>query len=264
MGTHLKHVINYDSPPTMETYAHRTGRTGRRGRSGQALTLLNPSNGADRALALRLVPLICQTRSNGSIDLTGSRVAGSVESVESEPQVAVVDQNLLNFVATFCGSTGTITTTSASVNSRGSKAARAGAEIVTGPGSGEMPELWSSGGGGGREELRSKLVAFYEHYNPDKVCQTEGLVEKYYGKVTDEDLFAMLRQKYGATNGPMEQSMQRTAMREEEEDEDDGGGEPPALALISRGMPRGSISRHRNPLAVSGKPNRGSDEFAAF
>ena len=38
--THVSHVINYDTPPSHDTYTHRTGRTGRMGRDGIAMTLV--------------------------------------------------------------------------------------------------------------------------------------------------------------------------------------------------------------------------------
>jgi ATP-dependent RNA helicase DeaD len=39
---HLSHVINYDTPPSPESYVHRIGRTGRIGREGVAITLVDP------------------------------------------------------------------------------------------------------------------------------------------------------------------------------------------------------------------------------
>ena len=36
----ITHVINYDTPNTIEDYIHRCGRTGRFGRPGQATTFL--------------------------------------------------------------------------------------------------------------------------------------------------------------------------------------------------------------------------------
>jgi len=39
---HLSHVINYDAPPSPESYVHRIGRTGRIGREGVAITLVDP------------------------------------------------------------------------------------------------------------------------------------------------------------------------------------------------------------------------------
>jgi ATP-dependent RNA helicase DeaD len=39
---HLSHVINYDAPPSPESYIHRIGRTGRIGREGVAITLVDP------------------------------------------------------------------------------------------------------------------------------------------------------------------------------------------------------------------------------
>ncbi len=38
---HLELVVNYDLPPTVETYVHRIGRTGRAGRQGVAVSLAN-------------------------------------------------------------------------------------------------------------------------------------------------------------------------------------------------------------------------------
>ncbi len=39
---HLTHVVNYDLPPSPESYVHRTGRVGRAGREGVAITLVEP------------------------------------------------------------------------------------------------------------------------------------------------------------------------------------------------------------------------------
>jgi ATP-dependent RNA helicase DeaD len=38
--SHVSHVVNYDFPPGLEAYTHRTGRTGRMGRSGTAMTFV--------------------------------------------------------------------------------------------------------------------------------------------------------------------------------------------------------------------------------
>jgi len=38
----ITHVVNYDAPPSAQTYVHRVGRTGRAGRQGVAITLLEP------------------------------------------------------------------------------------------------------------------------------------------------------------------------------------------------------------------------------
>jgi ATP-dependent RNA helicase DDX51/DBP6 len=37
----IKHVINYDSPPTARGYVHRAGRTARAGKEGDAWTLVS-------------------------------------------------------------------------------------------------------------------------------------------------------------------------------------------------------------------------------
>ena len=39
---HVSHVVNYDVPPTPDSYVHRIGRTGRAGREGVAITLVEP------------------------------------------------------------------------------------------------------------------------------------------------------------------------------------------------------------------------------
>jgi ATP-dependent RNA helicase DeaD len=41
--SHLTHVINYELPPQLEQYVHRTGRTGRAGRTGTAISLVAPA-----------------------------------------------------------------------------------------------------------------------------------------------------------------------------------------------------------------------------
>lgn len=40
----ISHVINYDFPPTVDTYIHRIGRTGRASRTGKAITLVTPDD----------------------------------------------------------------------------------------------------------------------------------------------------------------------------------------------------------------------------
>jgi len=39
---HLTHVVNFDVPPSADSYVHRIGRTGRAGREGVAITLAEP------------------------------------------------------------------------------------------------------------------------------------------------------------------------------------------------------------------------------
>jgi ATP-dependent RNA helicase DeaD len=41
--SHLTHVINFELPPQLEQYVHRTGRTGRAGRTGTAISLVAPA-----------------------------------------------------------------------------------------------------------------------------------------------------------------------------------------------------------------------------
>ncbi len=42
----ISHVINYDFPPSVDTYIHRIGRTGRASRTGMALTFVTPEDEA--------------------------------------------------------------------------------------------------------------------------------------------------------------------------------------------------------------------------
>jgi ATP-dependent RNA helicase DeaD len=42
--SHVSHVINFDFPPSLEAYTHRTGRTARMGREGTALTYFSNGN----------------------------------------------------------------------------------------------------------------------------------------------------------------------------------------------------------------------------
>ncbi len=40
----ISHVLNYDFPPTVDSYVHRIGRTGRASRSGRAITFATPDD----------------------------------------------------------------------------------------------------------------------------------------------------------------------------------------------------------------------------
>jgi ATP-dependent RNA helicase RhlE len=57
----IRHVINFEPPPTVDAYVHRVGRTGRAEATGTAVTLVAPDErGAmkaiERALKIATVP----------------------------------------------------------------------------------------------------------------------------------------------------------------------------------------------------------------
>jgi ATP-dependent RNA helicase DeaD len=68
---HISHVVNFDVPPSVDVYVHRTGRTGRAGREGVALTFAEPreramlrniENVTKRKLVLLPVPSVADLR----------------------------------------------------------------------------------------------------------------------------------------------------------------------------------------------------------
>lgn len=55
--SNVTHVINFDYPPTEETYVHRTGRAGRMGRQGKALTMVDQRNILQLQSLLKMHPI---------------------------------------------------------------------------------------------------------------------------------------------------------------------------------------------------------------